>query len=166
MKAQAEIIVFILLLVIGLILFSSATIWSRGIFQENADFSKMEMAEKFMKDLDGGVSSVIKFSGVKEIDFTIDGTIEILGPKTIEVRTPISLDLQQNWINISEKGSYIMERKESNDLVLRLVYPDTAYKVFFFTDDSSLTQPDYIRIEKDSTSTDTVTVIKIKISFV
>ena len=166
MKGQAEIVVFILLFLIGLILFSSATIWSRGIFDENVDFTRIEAAEKFMKDLDGEISNVIKFGGMKEIDFPLEGTIEILDPETLEVRTPISISIQENWINITEGGSYIMERKDGTDLVLRLVYPVGDYKMIFFTDESSLAHPNYVRIEKNSTTPSSPIMIKIKITFV
>jgi hypothetical protein len=166
MKAQAEIIVFLLLLIIGVILFSSATVWSRGIFQENVDFSRLESTEKFMKDLDNSIANVIKFGGMRELEYNIGGTIELLDPRTIEVRVPFSLQIQENWINISEGNSYIMERKDGTDLVLQLVYPEGDYKVDFFTDNSSLAQPDYLKIEKNSTVFDTPPMIKIKITFV
>ena len=126
----------------------------------------MEVAEKFMKDFDDSISSVIKFGGMKELDFLSEGTIEILDSSTIEVRIPTSLTLQQSWVNISENGSYIRERYDGNDLILQLIYPESGYRVFFFTDDLSLAQPEYIKIEKDSTFIGAVSVIKIKISFV
>jgi len=166
MKGQAEVVIFILLFLIGLTLFSSATIWGKGIFEENVGFNKLEAAEKFMKDLDSGITNVIKFGGMREINFPLEGTIELLDPETIEVRIPISISIQENWINISESGSYIMERKEGSDLVLRLVYPMGSYKVIFFTDGSSLAQPDYIRLEKNSTFQSYPPMIKIKITFV
>ena len=166
MKGQGEIIAFILLLLIGLLLFAAATMWSRGIFQENVDFSNMEVAEKFMKDLDDSISSVIKFGGMKELDFVSEGTIEILNSNTIEVRIPSSLSLQESWVNISENGSYIREMYDGEDIILQLVYPESDYRVNFFTEDLSLAQPEYIKIEKDSTYIGAVSVIKIKISFV
>ena len=167
MKAQAEIIVFLLIFIIGILLFASATVWSRGIFQENADFTMLESAEKFMKDLDNRISDVIKFGGMQELDYGIGGIIEIYDPQTIEVRVPLTMQLQNNWLNISEGDSYIMERKEGTDLVLRLVYSgNDDYDVVFFTDGSSLAQPDYIKIEKNSTDFVSASMIKIKITFV
>lgn len=167
MKGQAEIIIFLLLFIIGVLLFASATVWSRGIFQENVDFTMLESAERFMKDLDSRISDVIKFGGMQEIDYGIGGTIEIDYPQAIEVRVPLTMQLQNDWVNISEGDSYIMEKKDGTDLVLRLVYPGTNdYDIVFTTNGSSLAQPDYIRIEKNSTNFDTASVIEIKITFV
>jgi hypothetical protein len=166
MKAQAEIIVFLLLFIIGILLFASATVWSRGIFQENVGFSRLESTEKFMKDLDGSISDVIKFGGMRELEYGIGGTIELLDPEKIEVRVPLSLQIQENWVNISESNSYIEEKKDGNNLVLRLVYPEGDYKVFFFTDGSSLAQPTFVKIEKNSTVLGSPSMIKIKITFV
>jgi hypothetical protein len=165
MKAQAEIIIFVLLFIISIFLFTSATMWSRGIFQENVDFSKLEASEKFMKDLDNDISNMIKFGGSKEIEFNLDGTIELVDEMTIGIRVPISLELQENWVNISEDTSYIRERKEGGTLVLHLIYPERDYRVEFFTEGSRLAQPSYVKIEKNSTDLGPPTVIKIKITF-
>ena len=166
MKGQAESIVFVLLFIISIFLFTSATLWSRSIFQENVDFATLEASEKFMKDLDKEISNVIKFGGFKEMEYNLDGTIELIDETTIGVRVPISLELTENWINISEDTSFIQERKEGETLVLQLIYPQKEYKVEFFTEGPRLSQPAYVRLEKNSTDFDTTTVIKIKISFV
>lgn len=166
MKGQAEIIVFLLLFIIGVLLFASATVWSRGIFQENVDFSRLGAAEKFMKDLDSGILNVIKFGGIRDLEYNMGGTIELFNSSLIEARTPLSLQIQENWINISDDGSFIMERMEGEELVLWLFYPEADYRVFLFTDESSLAQPDYVRIEKNETIFGSPTVIKIRITFV
>ena len=166
MRGQAEIIVFMLLFIIGVIFFSSATVWGRDIFQENVDFTNMESAEKFAKDLDNGIGSVIRFGGVREFEYPLDGTIELVDNHTIDIRTPVSLEIQQNWVNISEGSSYIMEKKEGEDLVLRLIYPKGDYEVFIFTDSSRMSSPSYVRVEKNSTESAATTVIKIRITFV
>jgi hypothetical protein len=163
MKGQAELIIFILLFIISIVLFTAATVWSRGIFQQNVDVAKLEAAEKFMKDLDKDISNVIKFGGSKEIEYNLDGTIEIVDDKTIEVRTPISLPLQKNWINISSDTSFIQEIKEGDDLVLQLIYPQKDYKVEFIPGGPKLAQPTYIKIEK---SYAIETIIQIKVTFV
>jgi len=166
MKGQAESIVFILLFIVSISLFTFAALWSRSIFQENMDFSKLEASEKFMKNLDNEISNIIRFGGLREKEFSLDGTIELINNRTIGIRTPISLDLQKNWINISEGASYIQERKEGETLVLQLIYPISDYEVYFFTDGPRLSQPSYVKMERNSTVFDTTTVIKIKISFV
>ncbi len=119
-----------------------------------------------MKDLDKDISNVIKFGGSKEIEYNLDGTIELVDEKTIEVKTSISIKLPENWINISSYTSYIQERKEGENLVLQLIYPQKDYKVEFFTDGPRLAQPTYIKIEKNSTFFNSITIIKIKITFV
>lgn len=166
MRGQAELIVFILLFLIGLTLFSTATIWGRDIFEENVDFSRIEAAEKFMKDLDSEISNVIKFGGMREVSYGLEGTIELLNTSVIEVRTPVSMSLQQSWVNISEGESFIMEKQSGSDLVLQLVYPVGDYKVFFYTEGSSLAHPNYVMVEKNSTISGSPLVIKIKITFV
>ncbi|MFH0929577.1 MAG: hypothetical protein V1818_04500 [Candidatus Aenigmatarchaeota archaeon] len=165
MKGQAEVIVFILLFLIGISLFASATIWGRKIFEDNMDFTKLEAAEKIMIDIDNGVSNVIKFGGIKEIAYPLDGTVEIVDTKTIEIRTPLKIEIQEEWINISEGNSYIREKKDGDDLVLQLIYPDGDYIVEFFTDGSSLDSPNYIKLEKNETFTNPTSRIKIKITF-
>ena len=165
MKGQGELIVFVLLFIVGIFLFTAATIWSRSIFQQNLDVTKLETVEKFVKDLDENILKVIKFGGSKEIEYNLDGTINV-SSNLIEVRTPISLPLQENWINISSDTSYIQERKEGNDLVLQLIYPQGDYEVEFFTDGPELAQPIYVRIEENSTVLNSITLIKIKITFI
>jgi len=163
MKGQTELIIFILLFIISIFLFTAATIWSKGIFQQNIDVAKLEAVEKFIKDLDKDILNLIKFGGSKEIEYNLDGTIEILDDnKTIEIRTPISLALQKTWINISDI-SYIREKKDGDDLVLQLNYTPKDYEVRFFTEGSKLAQPTYIRIEKNYTST---SLILIKVTFI
>ena len=164
MKGQSELIIFILLFIISIFLFISATIWSRSIFQQNVDVAKIEAAEKFMKDLDKDISNLIKFGGSKEIKYDIDGTIELVDEETIGVKIPVSLALSTNWINISDT-SYIQERKEGDVLVLQLIYPQKDYKIEFFTEGPQLAQPKYVRIEKNSTVFNSIIVIKIKITF-
>jgi len=166
MKGQAESVIFILLFIISIFLFTFATLWSRSIFQENVDFAKLEAAEKFMKNLDKDISNLIKFGGLKEIEFNLGGTIELVDQRTIGLRVPISLDLQKNWINISEDTSYIQERKDGETLVLQLIYPQSDYIIEFFTEGARLAQPSYIKLEKNSTVYNSITIIKIKISFV
>jgi hypothetical protein len=166
MKGQGEPIAFVLLFIISIILFTSATIWSRGIFQENVDFARLEASEKFMKDLDKEILYVIKFGGFREMEYNLGGTIELINNRTIGIRVPISLELTKNWINISQDTSFIQERKEGNNLVLQIIYPREDYEVEFFTEGPRLAQPTYISIEKNSTYFDTTTIIKIKISFV
>ncbi|MFH1473302.1 MAG: hypothetical protein ABIE55_00245 [Candidatus Aenigmatarchaeota archaeon] len=166
MKGQSEAIVFILLFIVSIFLFTFAAQWSRNIFQENMDFSRLEASERFMKELDNDISNIIRFGGLREIEFNLDGTVELVDSRTIGIRVPSSLDIQNNWVNISEGASFIRERKEGETIVLHLIYPQSDYRVEFFTDGSRLSQPSYVKLEKNDTFFDTTTVIRIKISFV
>jgi hypothetical protein len=166
MRAQSESVVFILLFIISIFLFTFATVWSRDIFQENVDFARLESSEKFIKDLDRNIMNIIRFGGFKEMNYNLDGTIELVNSSIIGVSVPTSMELPTDWINISEDTSYIREKKEGNLLLLQVVYPPSEYRVEFFTEGPRLSQPTYVRLEKNSTFLDGETVIKIKVSFV
>ena len=166
MRAQSESVIFILLFIISIFLFTVATIWSRGIFQENVDFAKLEASEKFIRDLDRNILNIVKFGGFKELRYDIGGTIELVNNNTIGIRLPISMELPTDWINISEGVSYIREKKEGDSLLLQAVYPPNDYEVYLFTNGPRLSQPTYVRLEKDSAVLNGITIIKIKVTFV
>ena len=166
MKGQSEILIFILLFVIGIALFASATIWSKSIFQQNIDVARVESAEKFMKELNDNILSIIKFGGSQEMNYNLDGTIELFDNKTIEVKTPIKLPLSNQWVNISSDTSYIQEKLEGDIFRIQLVFPQANNKVEFFTEGSRLAKPRYVAIEKNQTYSESgLTVIKIKVTF-
>lgn len=164
MKAQNEVLNFIILFIIGLVLFTSAVIWSRGIFQQNVDLSNLESAEKFMKDLNGYVDNIIRFGGSQNLNYALGGPIELVDSKTIEVKVPIKMSLSKNWINISETNtSYIQEKTDNSNLRLQLIYPGDDYSVEFFTEGPSLATPNYVKLERVQTSDPSD--IKIKVTF-
>jgi len=66
MKGQNEIIIFILLFIVSIALFTAATTWSKDIFQQNLDVTRVESSERFIKELDEVVSNIIKFGGSQE----------------------------------------------------------------------------------------------------
>ena len=166
MKGQGEILVFVLLFIISIILFVSATMWSKGIFQQNIDVARIESSEKFMRDLNENIQSVIKFGGSKEMRYDLDGTIGLVGSDTIEVKIPITIPLPSNWINISSDSyHYIQEKLEGDTLRLQLVFLPSDYQVQLFTDGSVLANPSYIKVERNQTINVGVTIIKIKITF-
>ena len=76
-KGQSEVVTFVLLFLIGLVLFMGAVAWSTGLFQQNVDIGKVTTAENFMYDLDSSIQSVIRHGGNQGIRYGIDGTIEI-----------------------------------------------------------------------------------------
>lgn len=166
MKGQNEIMIFLLLFIIGIALFTSATIWSKGIFQQNVDVARVENAEKFMKELNENILNIIKFGGSQEMNYNLDGTIELLNDNyTIEVKIPITIPLQKSWVNISTDGSYIQEKLDGDMLRIQAVFNDTKInnKIEFFTEGSRLSTPRYIKMERNQTSD--ASVIKIKITF-
>lgn len=166
MKGQSEILVFVLLFIISIALFASATLWSKNIFQQNVDVARMESAEKFMRDLNENIQSIIKFGGSNEIRYPLDGTIELVDSKTIEVKIPITIPLPENWVNItSDNYYYIQEKLEGKTLRLQLVYPQSDYIVELFTEGSAISNPSYIYAERNQTTSTGLTVIKIKITF-
>ncbi|MEM5778599.1 MAG: hypothetical protein QXD43_02185 [Candidatus Aenigmatarchaeota archaeon] len=166
MKGQSEILIFVLLFIISIALFTAATIWSKNIFQQNVDVAKVENSEKFAKELNEAILNVIKFGGSQEIRYNIEGTIELLNDNTIEIKVPISLPLSEQWVNISSDTSFIRERKEGDYFKIQINYTNNQYKVEFFTEGPKLATPSYIVIENNETYFSTVTVIKIKITFI
>jgi hypothetical protein len=165
MKGQSEILVFVLLFIISIFLFVSATLWSKNIFQQNVDVARIENTEKFMRDLNENIQSIIKFGGSKEIRYNIDGTIGLVDSETIEVKIPVTIPLPKDWINISSDNSYyIRERLEGDILRIQLKYPENDYKVELFTDGTTLSNPSYVYVERNQTTNVGKTVIKIKIT--
>jgi hypothetical protein len=163
MKGQNEILIFVLLFIIGIALFISATIWSKSIFQQNVDVARMENAEKFMRELNDNIMTVIRFGGSQELEYKLDGAIELVDNKTIEVKIPVTIPLSKQWVNISSDTSYVQEKLEGDNLRIQIVYNQTDYKVEFFTEGPRLAIPSYVSIERNQTSD--LTVIKIKITF-
>ncbi len=165
MKAQGEIIVFILLSVIGITLLVSATLWSKEIFQKNIDMATVQSSEKFMTDLGDAISEVIKFGGLKEIRYGMDGTISLVGSDTVELSIPMAIDIPETWINLSSDSSrYIRERLDKGNLVIQLVYPESDYVVQLFTEGTSVYSPEYITVEKNQTLSAAKTTIRIKVT--
>jgi hypothetical protein len=166
MRGQNEVLIFVLLFVIGIALFTSATVWSRGIFQQNIDVARVESSEKFMKELNDAVLNIIKFGGSQEMEYNLDGTIELLDDKTIEVKVPVNLPLSSQWVNISSDTFFIQEKLEGDMLRIQLNCTQSNYKVEFFTEGPRLAKPDYLSVERNSTyDASSLTVIKIKITF-
>lgn len=169
MKGQNEIVIFILLFIVGIALFTTAAIWSRGIFQQNIDVARVESSEKFIRELNEVVLNIIKFGGSQELEYDLEGTIEIntTSNDTIEVKTPsLSIPLNKEWTVISNDTSFIREKLDGETFRIQLVYPSGIYKVQFFTEGPKLSQPKYLSMERNNTySISGLTVIKIKVTF-
>ena len=169
MKGQNEIIIFILLFIVSIALFTAATTWSKDIFQQNLDVTRVESSERFIKELDEVVSNIIKFGGSQELEYNLEGTIELntTNNNTIEIKTPpLTIPLPTDWVTINNDTSYTREKLEGETFRIQLVYPQGNYKVEFFTEGPRLSTPSYLLMERNSTySVSGLTVIKIKVTF-
>jgi len=170
MKSQSEILVFLLLFLLSIGLFIISTIWGKDIFQKNVDMAKVSSAEKFIKEIDYSVKSLIKSEGYQEINYNVDGPLIIFDNKTIETRTVMTSDisLPTEWTNITSDSSYISEMLDGDVFKVRLVYPESdSYRVEFFTEGPTLSKPRAVRVEKNSTYyEDSKLTIRIRITFV
>ncbi|NIM46693.1 MAG: hypothetical protein GTN40_00860 [Candidatus Aenigmarchaeota archaeon] len=169
MKAQSETLVFVLLFLLSVGLFTVAVFWSKDVFQQNVDMTKVSSAEKFMKDIDYTIKSLIKFGGYKEIDYRVDGPITLIDGKTIEVRTvvPSEISLPRYWNNISSDSSFIREMLDGDVFRIQLIYPENEYKIEFFTEGPTIAKPKIVKVEKNSTYIENnKAAIKIRITFI
>jgi len=169
MKAQSEILVFILLFLLSIVLFTVAVYWSRGAFQQNVDITRVSSAEGFMKEMNYDIKSLMKYGGNKKIDYNVDGPITLLDDQTIEVRTVVTsgISLPTSWNNISSDYSFISEVLDGDVFRIRLVFPKDDYNVEFFTDGPTLAKPKKVVIEENSTDIENgKATIKIRITFV
>lgn len=165
MKGQAENISFILLFLIGVILFISAVVWSRGIFEQNVGINKLALAENFMDELDKGIGGAIKFGEQKTLDYNLDGPIELINENTVEVRTVANVNIPRYWINVSEQP-YIREKLEGSVLKVQLIYPEKEYVTRLFTTGPRLNTPDKVKIERGEDSKENGKyIIRIKLTF-
>ncbi len=166
MKGQSEIIVFVLLFIIGVSLFISAIMWSRGMFDRNSDMAKLNLAESFMRNIDGKIQNIIKFGGQDSIQYGFDATIELVGSDTIEIRTPLSVDIPDQWVNIQSSPSIIREKKDGDMFRIQLYYPSDTYSLYLYTEGPKVATPQKITIEKGSSFTQGgKTYVKVKITF-
>jgi hypothetical protein len=167
MKGQSEIIVFILLFLIGIALFSAAFVFSTGIFNQNIDIAKVTSAENTMKSLDSKIQSVIGYGGSQTIDYPINENIEVLDSQTLEIRFPASVEIPRYWINVTtQQRSYIREMRDGEMFRIQLVYPGTEDLEVEFFSDTAISKPSSITIEKASTSTVMgKAIVRIKLIF-
>ena len=172
MKGQSEIVTFVLLFLIGLLLFAAAIAWSGGIFQKNVDIGKTTVAENFIGEVDSSIQSVIKNGGSRTIDYRVSGTIELTDAgynDAIEIKTSMTANIPRYWINITRPGSLgtIREMLDGTVLRIQLSYPEQDnYAIDLFTDGPKAAQPERITIEKNDTFIDNgKTIIRIKLTF-
>jgi len=138
MKGQSEVMIFVLLFVIGLMIFIIAMFWGWGIFQQNMDMGKVAAAENFMRKLNDEISGLIKYGGSQSLDYNLDGAVELVNDRVIEIRTPVSIELPRDWIEITpsvykrtidseeifvEGFPYIREMLDGDIFKIQLIYP-------------------------------------------
>lgn len=164
MKGQTEIIVFVLLFIVGVSLFMSAIIWSRGIVDRNSDVVQLNSAEVFMKNLDSQIQSVISFGGQDQIVYNIDAPIELIGSNIIEIQSQLSVNIPNQWISLKENGSIIRETMQRGLFRIQLYYPEGGdYEVELYTEGPRISTPNQVLIEKSVSSEPGI--IRIKITF-
>lgn len=169
MRAQSEILVFILLFLLSISLFTIAVFWGKDIFQKNIDMTRVSTSENFMKEMDNSVKSLIKSDGRQEIDYKVDGLLKIIDNRTIETRTVITSDisLPSEWVNISSGASYISEKLDGDVFRVQLTYAESeSYRIELFTEGPILSRPEIVRVEKNATHYENGKLtIKIKVTF-
>jgi len=144
----------------------SSIIWGQNIFDKSSDMAKLNSAENFLNDLDQRIQNIIKFGGQDSLDYNIGATIEILDPNTIEMRSKFSVNIPNEWINISSGYSVISEKFDGTTLRMQLYYPQNQITPYLYTDGPRVASPQKVYIEKDSTFTkNDKTYIRVKITF-
>ncbi len=165
-KGQSEIVVFLLVFLIGVILFISASIWGRGIFEQNVDTEKVTGMENFMRSLDSKIQRIVKFGGDDSIGFGLDSVIELMNSQTIEIRSQVGAPLPHYWVNISVDTSVIREILDVNTLRVQLTYPQEAFLINLTTTGPKIAKPNLVKIRKGSVRTiNGVTVIDVEVNF-
>lgn len=174
---QAQIIVFVLLLLISLILVFAAVSWGGTISQSNIDVGRVTAAENWLKQLDSTIQSVVRSGGSARLDYPLAAEIGLADvglDDYIELAMPVSLDLPDYWLNLTAAGEpgWIRERKEGDELKLRLSYPlRPGIAIDLFTDGPQIATPAAVTVDRNATYTQTIgatsyTVVRIRLRFV
>ena len=179
MKAQAEIVTFVLLFLVGVTIFVAATTWGKSISDKNLDVAKITASETFMKKLDSAVQSVVKFGGSQTINYNLNSPIELTDSgldDSVKILLPITTDIIPNYrVPISSPGAagLIEEWRDNSNFRIELKYPlqvSTAFAIDLFTEGSKAATPRQIVVDKNSTYTTMIsgtqyTVAKIRLRF-
>lgn len=162
-KGQSEIIIFVILFLIAVILFSISLFWGRDIFQKNIDSGKVSSIEGFVKNLDNRIQSTIKFGGEQVIDYRLNAVIQLVDIYTIEIQEPVKIEMPNYWINITPPNSptVIREMLDGDVFRIQLYYPPEKNDIELFTEGPRVANPKTIKIEKTYVSNK----IRIKLIF-
>lgn len=168
MKGQTKIIVFLILFFISIVLFSSTNLWGKGIIQQNIDLVKIQNTEKFIKDLDESIISLVNYDGTRKLDYNFDSPVQLLGSNIIEISFPSSVNIPAYWVNVTYGDrSYIREKMEGNYYRIQLVYPtNNDYRIELFSNGSTTSTPQHILLIKNDTyNFEGQTAIMLQVSF-
>lgn len=172
MRGQAQIVVFVLLLLLSLTLVLSAVSWGRTMSQQHLDVGRLTAAESFMKGLDATIQSVGRNGGSARLDYPLAAPIRLsdIGLNdTIEVSFPITTTTPEYWVNLTQPGvSVIRERMEGNVFRLQLSYPAPAsgFAYDLFTDGPQTATPGAVLVERNTTRTQAgLTIAVIRLTF-
>jgi len=158
MKGQSEIIVFILLFMIGTVLFISAVAWSRGMFSTQADAGNLVAIESFIGTLDDKIQNLIEYGGQEEIDYPLNAAIKLTNSTQVEIYSKLDVAVPAYWVDIRKTEiSTIQERYGGDIFYIRLNYHPELYDLKLVTKGFTQAVPKRIILEKDD-STDSVTI--------
>ena len=160
MKAQSELLNFMILLLILIVMMFASYLWAIPIFESNSDIAKKNTAEHFIRDMDSKIRSVAKFGGYETMDYNLDGILQIMENATdrwIEYKTVFSPEFTDAWFYMSGNESFevaqtdissiIRERKKGNMLYIELWYRKTGDIMIEVVPTQKITTK-YIKIEK------------------
>ncbi len=178
MKAQSEVLNFILMFLILIIMIFAAYFWALPIFEDSNDTAKKNIAEHFIRELDSKIQRIAKFGGYETIDYNLDGILQIKENATdrwIEYKTLYKPKFTEKWFYLSgnetfevgqtDTKSIIKERKKGNNLYIELWYRKTGNtKIEIIPTQKIVTR--HIKIEKLKTIAENgINKILVKIDF-
>lgn len=187
MKAQTEIIAFVLIFMVSVALIFSAIMWGKPLFEKNIETSSLESAEQFMKELDNKIQSIASKGGKERMDFNLKGTLKLIEGKEavpddiLEFEAKTNLKLPEKWIllntaNESKVGkatdttSIIREIKLEDVLKIQLFYRlRENYIIDLYVEGNSITSTS-VTIEKTGSSVESINgkevfIPKVKLVF-
>ena len=166
MHGQTELVAFVLLFLVGTVLFISAVSWGRSAFAQNASLVSIGSAESFFIDLDSRTQNVIKFGGQDRVDYPFNAQIELVDPQTLEISFQTNNVPSGDWFNVSSDGSLIREISDNGLFRIQLKYQFEDFDVEMFTYGSTIATPRFIFIEKASPIIrNDRNVVRIKLTF-
>ena len=150
MRGQTETLVFVILLLIGVSLFTAAVLWGRSVISRGIESATPGNAEQFLSLLEENIRSVERFGGLEKIHFGSIGTLEVISGDTVELRIESSADVPLEWVNTTTPSSTLSKRREGTEIVYRLVLKNLALPLSNPT--TRIASPSQVLIEKKADS--------------